>query len=46
MHCIFEHSENYIYCIWPKFQNCQQAEYLDSAVNVYMVTNKWDATFY
>jgi len=31
-----------IACIWPKFQNRQQADYLDSAVNVYFVVSEWD----
>lgn len=31
--------------IWTKFWKRQPA-YLDSAVNVKMVTNEWDATFY
>lgn len=26
--------------------NHQQADYLDSAVNVHMVTNEWDTTSY
>ncbi len=33
-------------CIWLKIQNHQQANYIDSSVNVYMVVNEWDATFY